>query len=261
MLRPSASSLATSPSTPVAIATWLALRVGIVTVGAATLAAAFLVVRPDCMVVQRVEARGHQRASEEALRHLADIPNGTTIWGVDLDRAERGVEGHPWVRRARATREWPDRVIIEVEEHDPVALLHYDGLYYVDREGHPFLGDVRDDLDFPVITGVGPDLERAHPDLPRLAVRDALWLLEQLDTQGLVAREDVSEIAFSRTRGFTVQTRGARIAFDVEDLERQVSRLQLLVGRGDLDLGEPRWVDLAPSTVAIVRPLGGPDRR
>lgn len=245
MFRSLATTLAASP----------VVRGASVLLAATALVGGWLVVRPDCMVIERVVFEGHHRAGASALRHLADIPNGTTIWAVDLDRAARGAERHPWVRSARAIRQWPDTVILEVQEYEPVALLHYDGLYYVDADGTPFLGDVADDLDYPSITGIGPGLERAHPDLPRLAVRDALWLIEELDTRGLVPRDAISEVNFSRARGFTVHADRSRLVFAVDDLERQVSRLSLLLERGQVDLGTPSWVDLAPATVAIVRPL------
>lgn len=219
---------------------------------------AFVVARPDCMLVERVVFEGRARAGEAALRHLADIPNGTTIWTVDLEAAARGVERHPWVRRARAVREWPDRVVVEIEEYEPVALLHYDRTYYVDRDGTPFLADATGDLDYPSITGIGPDLERAHPDLPRLAVRDALRLIDALDARGLLTRDRISEVAFSRTRGFTVHGPGARFAFGVDDLERKLDRLERLVAEGQVDPSAPLMVDLAPETVAIVRPLDAP---
>lgn len=241
------------------IATSLWVRRASALLVAPTLVVAFACVRPDCMVIERVIVDGLNRAQPGALRHLADLPNGTTVWNLDLDRVVAGVERHPWVRSANARLEWPDTVFIDVEEYEPVALLHVDGRYhYVDREGTPFLADVTDDLDFPSITGIGPDLERAHPDLPRLAVRDALWLLDALEQRGLVPRDRVSEIAFSRTRGFTVHTRGARMVFGLDELDRQISRLELLVTEGKVDLTSPTWVDLAPATVAIVRPLSGP---
>jgi hypothetical protein len=220
-----------------------------------------LLLRPDHLFVEHVRFEGTQRASQESLRHLADVRNGVTLWGVDLDRAAAGAERHPWVRSADARREWPDTVVVTVEEYAPVALLETDKLHYVDADGTVFLVARSDDLDYPVITGVGADLGRSHPDLPRLVVRDALKLLAALDDRGLVTRDRVSEIAFSPTVGFTVHVRdrgrsGARILFGLDDSERQLSRLSLLVEQG-VDLSTPLLVDLAPPSLAIVRPLDG----
>jgi len=181
------------------------------------------------------------------------------MWGVDLHRAVRGAQEHPWVKSAKAWRQLPDTVVVKVEEYQPVALLQRDGLYYVDRSGAVFLEARTDDLDYPVITGIDDTLARAHPDLPKLVLRDALWLLDTLDTRGLVPRSGVSEVAFQRTRGFTVHLQSrAELRFGLAGLERQIDRLERLRQKG-VDLGKPILVDLAPATVAIVRPIPVPD--
>ena len=159
------------------------------------------------------------------------------------------------MREATAVRQLPDTVRVEVAEYEPVALLQADGLYYVDAEGRVFLRARGDDLDYPVLTGLSADLEAVHPILPRLAIRDALRLLAELDAQGTVSRDEVSEIAFSPTRGFTFSLMGgSELRFGLDGYERQVDRLGALVAQ-DLDLRTPVLVDLAPESVAIVRSL------
>jgi hypothetical protein len=235
-------------------------------IAAAVVAVAALAVsRPDLMLVEHVVFVGSDRAAEGELRHLADLRNGTTMWGVDLARAGGGVARHPWVRGATAVRRWPDTIVIEVDEYRPAALLQGEGLSYVDAEGAVFLQVPTDsaraaswDLDLPVITGLDPSLRRLHPDLPGLVVGDALSLLAELDERGFVSRDRVSEVNFSTSRGFTVHlVGGARVIVDLEGRERQLGRLALLL-EGGLDLSEAVLVDLAPASLAIVRPLPSP---
>ena len=227
-----------------------------VTLGlSATAAVGFVSIRPDCMVVEQVHFEGAHHAGPGALRHLADLRNGTTIWSVDLEALSRGVERHPWVRSARAFRSWPTDVVVVVEEHEPAAILHYDAMYYVNQEGVPFLRGDLPDLDHPHLTGLDPKLERQHPGLPGLVVRDALELISGLEQAGLASRDTISEVAFSDTRGFTVHTGSSRILFGLDGLDTQIERLEALVDRGAVDLEAPTWVDLGPANVAIVRPL------
>lgn len=216
----------------------------------------WLAVRPERWLVERIEFVGASRASVAELRHLVDIENGTTIWAVDLAAVEEGAANHPWVRRATARREWPDRVVIEVDEYRPVALLDRQGLHYVDRDGTVFLSARSDDLDHPILTGIDPKLAEHHPDLPRLAIRDALYIVGALDERGLVSRDRVSEVGFDADRGFTVSIRGgARVLFGLEHTERQIERLSKLLDEGvNLDL--KIIVDLAPESLAIVRRVG-----
>jgi cell division protein FtsQ len=218
-------------------------------------AAAFLLLRPDLVLVEHVEFSGVRNADQRALRHLAGIENGTTMWGVDLAAARAGVLHHPWIRGARAERIWPDTVRITVDERTPVALLSYGSTWYVDELGEPFLEATSGDLDYPLITGIDPSLEQKHPDLPRLAVRDALWLLSTLPARHLVPADAVSQIDFSSRRGWTMTVGRSQLVFGLEDLPRQADRLERLERDQGIDLSQPILVDLAPETVAIVRPL------
>ena len=238
-------------------------RIGTATVVRALLASAFgltvvgalAAVRPDLMLVEHVRFEGAEQASWAELRHLSDIRNGDRIWEIDADRIARNVERHPWVRQATVRRSFPDTVVVRLEEHRPVALLHYDTLYYVGADGSVFLPADTSDLDYPSLTGITPDLEGQHPALPRLVVRDALALIDALDTRGLVQRDRVHEVQFVASRGFTVRAGNARILFGLSNTEEQLDRLALLLQQGRVDLSRPLHVDLGPKSVAIVRPL------
>jgi hypothetical protein len=179
------------------------------------------------------------------------------MWGVDPAEVVRSVERHPWVKRANAELQWPSTLRIEILEYEPVALVHYDHLYYVDATGTVILKASSDDLDYPVFTGMGPALEGVHPELPRVVLRDATWLLKELIAGGALGASDISEIHFSRKRGFTVYARRSQIVFGVEQLERRIQRLGLMLEHG-LKLGRPVMIDLASDSVAIVRPQNNP---
>lgn len=233
-------------------------------VGVASVAAlTWAVLRPDEMYVERIEFVGHQRATAAELRHLSDLRNGVTIWEVDLPTLSERVQRHPWVASVVAERRMPGTIVVRVEEHQPAALLAFNQrLFYVDEQGGPFLEARSDDLDHPVISGITAELEALHPDLPHLVLHDALWLLRELDARNILPRENISEIRFHRTRGFVVQAAGsvagsptAEVLIGLGDYERQLSHLAALVN-GRVDLTQPLHVDVAPESVAIVRPRG-----
>lgn len=232
---------------------------------AAVPAILFVIVRPDQFYVERVEFVGNHHATAAELRHLSDLRNGTSLWSADLAAVSAGVQRHPWVQSVEVERRLPNRIVVTVHEHEPIALLAFtDGLYYVDQEGTPFLRATSEDLDHPLITGVDGTLEKSHPALPRLAIRDALWILTQLDSHKVIPFGQVSEIRFERTRGWTIQTAGgtskhptAEVLFGFGDYDKQIARLAALIGRG-VDLTQPLHVDVAPERVAIVRPLDKP---
>ncbi len=80
-----------------------------------------------------------------ALPHLAG-----NFFSLDLQRARAAFEQVPWVRHAVVHRIWPNRLVVKLEEHQPVAL--WTGNESTDRlvnsHGEVFeanVGDVEDD--------------------------------------------------------------------------------------------------------------------
>jgi cell division protein FtsQ len=78
----------------------------------------------------RVEAVG-----EMPLRHVNASTVRTTavprikgnFFTANLDTVRVAFEAVPWVRKASVRREWPDKLIVTVEEHEPVGTWGEDG--------------------------------------------------------------------------------------------------------------------------------------
>jgi hypothetical protein len=212
--------------------------------------------RPDLWVVERIRVEGSDRATLPALRHLMDVPNGTHVLAVSAESVARGVERHPWVRSAQVFWEWPATLVVRVQEHQPAAILAGTPMRYVDQSGEVFAIVTSDDVDYPVISGISPDLEQQHPELPGRVVAAARDLIRELAASGVVHADQISEVQFSATRGFTVFLRGgAQVLFDLDGFDLQVGRLGQLAREG-VRLDRPTHIDVALPDMAIVRPLG-----
>lgn len=80
-----------------------------------------------------------------AMPHLAG-----NFFTMDLARTRAAFEQVPWVRRAVVRRVWPDKLVVALEEHQPVALWQGDenSDKMVNSHGEVFeanVGDVEDD--------------------------------------------------------------------------------------------------------------------
>ncbi len=60
--------------------------------------------------------------STSLLRNSSLRPVEGNFFTVDLDRVRARYEALPWVRRAAVRRIWPDRLVVSIEEHRPLAL-------------------------------------------------------------------------------------------------------------------------------------------
>jgi len=154
--------------------------------------------------VREVVIRSHGRLAPDALRAATGIESGMSIWDIDVPAAVARLGHQPWVRSARVTRELPHRVVIQVREYRPVAILALAGrLYYVAANGRVF-ADVgsTDPHDLPYVTGlVEADLGGREAFGPR-AIRRALALLRATGHAPGVGT--VSEIHVDRIRGLVL---------------------------------------------------------
>jgi cell division protein FtsQ len=80
-------------------------------------------------VPQRVEAT-------KVLQAIRNDVNGN-FFTVDIERLRRALERLPWVRNVGIRREFPDRLIVQLEEHQ--ALARWNGSALVNRQGEVFV--------------------------------------------------------------------------------------------------------------------------
>ncbi len=74
-----------------------------------------------------VEGELH-RTSASQIRSAAYGPVSSGFFAADLAQVRAEVEQLPWVARAEVSRQWPDAVLIRVEEHRPMARWNDSGL-------------------------------------------------------------------------------------------------------------------------------------
>jgi cell division protein FtsQ len=98
----------------------------------------------------------------ETLRNRAGLVlYQTNLLQLDTKEVENAIAGDPWVNSVRVERDWPSRLRVTITEHAPLALIgeagdKKSGLSYIDRSGVVFMAvEPGQDIDFPVITGMG----------------------------------------------------------------------------------------------------------
>src|SRR5216117_4201859 len=128
---------------------------------AAPLAVAFsahwLLTTPRFAVVS-VDVRGASRVPTAEILAAADVAPGTSLFRLDPGAVARRVEAIPEVRRADVVREFPNRIVISVEERRPFTLVHSGRLHWIDEEGR-VLGASPEAVipQVPVVSGLSDD--------------------------------------------------------------------------------------------------------
>ncbi len=188
------------------------------------------------------------------LLEAAGLRPGMSLWRLDPDVLVTRLEAHPWVRRATVRREFPRRLVVDVVERKPVAILYLDHLYYVDTTGLAFVrvGD-RDPIDLPFVTGVEAAIVADERPFARHALRQALRVLTLMEAARLPFR--VSEVHIEREQGITVFPVEPRVAltFGWSGFKTKLTRLGRVLRDFRGREHQIREIDLTMETAAVVR--------
>ena len=145
------------------------------------------------------EINGLQHVSQnQVLVKISELARpGRNLVGLDLDRLRRNLELIPWVKTVVVRRVLPDKLIVDIEEREPVAFARVaQGTLLIDEEG-TLLENNPEKLsraDFPVILGMesgyGPEVLRRNRE--RIALY--LKLTRALNRGGAGLSRDLSEV-------------------------------------------------------------------
>lgn len=115
-------------------------------------AAVWLVLFSRVLGVDRVEVEGVALLTPATVRSAAAVPAGEPLARVDLDAVEARVEALVEVADATVRRGWPDAIVVEVTEREPVAAVVSDGGFRgMDETGVLFRDFARQPRDLPVV--------------------------------------------------------------------------------------------------------------
>lgn len=125
--------------------------------------------------LRRVHVTGASAEAQPAIQQALALQSGMPIIGLDLDQLRRQVEGVGWVREARVVRLLPDTLIVEVKEHDRLAVWQNAGrAWVIDGDGAVIPGaQAARYPQLPLVVGKGAD-QAAADILPLLAQRPRL---------------------------------------------------------------------------------------
>ena len=120
---------------------WLAWRpvLAVVVVLALVVGLGWLVFFSSFLAVKVVEVDGARGLGEAEVRAVAAVPGGEPLARVDLEAVRARVQALAEVRSAEVARQWPDSILITLEERVAVAVVDIGGrLRGMDEDGVVF---------------------------------------------------------------------------------------------------------------------------
>jgi cell division protein FtsQ len=168
-----------------------------------------------------------------------------TFFTADLSDARRSFEAVPWVRRASVRRQWPDRLVVRLEEHQALARWNDEaGNRFVNVQGEAFNAPGESALGKTLPLLLGPEGREAEVarryaefderlkslgkriDLVALSARDA-WTLKFAGLTLEIGREQARTSVLGRVERFA-----AHYAVTVGKLSSRVDVVDLRYPNG-----------------------------
>ncbi|MBD3832664.1 cell division protein FtsQ/DivIB [Brevundimonas bullata] len=196
--------------------------------------------------VKQVHVTGASPEARAAIQQAVGVRADQPIVSLDLNAVRDRVQAVGWVKEARVVRLLPDTLIVDVKEHDRLAVWQTGGhAYVIDSRGQVIQGaDAGRYPKLPLVVGKGAD-QTASEILPLLAQRPRL-----------MARIEALVRVDERRWDLRLKD-GSLIQLPAVDQDSALIRLDALDQRERLlDLGFAR-VDLRTPEEVAVRPSEG----
>jgi len=140
------------------------------------------------------------------------------IWVLSKEEIGRRVLSHPYVRQVAVRKAFPDKLVVRIEEREPVAMINLDALYYVDEQGSIFKRlTAYDAKNFPILTGFSRDDLMAKDPVTIRNLKRTIDLLRHADAGSL--NRNISEVHYDAQDGFTLVTRDHGLQLKIGTME------------------------------------------
>jgi len=181
--------------------------------------------------VREVEVEGSRKVPKETVLSLTAMEGMPNLFSVKLKEVVKRLESHPWIERVRVRKVFPNKIVIQVEERKPMAIIQLEELYYIDTQGEIFtpVGD-RDEYNYPYVTGLTRRAFEKDPVEAKHLIDKALEFLRLVNQGKTFPLGEISEIHMEKAFGINCFTKaeGVEVKMGWEDFEEKVRRLPLI---------------------------------
>ena len=109
----------------------------------------------DYFRLKKTTITGLKILYSEQVMEQAGIRKNSNILSLNLPLVRKKLEAHPWIAEAEVRRALPDKIIIKITEHTPLAALNFGHKFIMNNKGQIFKKMTPEDhFNFPTISGL-----------------------------------------------------------------------------------------------------------
>ena len=178
--------------------------------------------------IKEISVRGLKELTEKEILASAEIKPAQNLLAINTNAVIRRVAANQWVKNVYIGRELPNKLVLEVQERSPLALVKQGSDFYLmDGEGFVFkkLGK-GDEVDLPILTGINAQDKTKSP-----LFLSTLNLLKTISGSSQYAYlGTISEIHIDDVFGLSlISDKGLYLKLGIGDFESKLKKLTLVL--------------------------------
>jgi cell division protein FtsQ len=193
------------------------------------------VTHSDFFRASSIVVDGLSRLTQKTILDQAGLAPGDNLLAVNLHLVRKRLLGHPWIAAVRVTREIPETIGVQIQEHKPLAIVDLGRRFLLNSHGRIFkeLG-AGDPQNLPVITGIRYTDISLGDDSLSPAVNAVVKVLKMSkNTRSVVSYPHIEGVHYDQQLGITLISRDRQRAYRMgfAPFEAKYQRLAELVPR------------------------------
>jgi cell division protein FtsQ len=193
--------------------------------------------------INDVHITGLKHLPREEILNTMKVPRGSSVFSLKKPEMVAKLETLPWTKSAVVSFDMPGRLIVEVTEREPLALIFTGEFLLLDTEGKLFLQtNAEQSPNLLLISGYSSLGLKQGDKMPPRHMRMLRELFSALNkAKNWLPLHLISECQWDAETGFTLLTaqRAIPIQLGSEDMDQRLARLQQVFTL----LGERHWMD------------------
>jgi len=169
--------------------------------------------------VRSVVITGNEHLTDDELKGMAGISKDENLFSMSSSKISSKLAASPWIRSVAVRKEFPDRLLIQISEAEPFALLDMKGkLFIVDDRG-AMLEELRN-IAVPFLPVI-----LSNPYQEKEAFLEAITFAKAIKNTGLLSGKDRIEIISHKPQEMSVNIDGIVVKVGAGEYEDKLSRL------------------------------------
>lgn len=184
--------------------------------------------------IEEIEITGIKHIDRMEVLNVLRVPRGANLLTVRVPQLARRLESISWLRSAVVRFDLSGRIVVDISEREPLALIHTADFFLIDTQGKLFLKvHPAKYQDLLLVTGFSDSDLRDGSYLQNEPLEALQGLLRALQkAQNWFPSHRISECHWSSTEGFTLYTTqgGIPIHLGLGEFDGKLARLNRIFG-------------------------------